>query len=883
MKTSALTVAFLACAGVLAAAPILTPLNTAATRGPNLVANPTFEELKDGRPLAWKNEADPDWAPDPQVARSGKTSLRLSKTATDKLYWISQTVTLNQTKATPLVLSAWSKAEQVQGTRGPEYSVWVDLQYVDGTPLYGQRASFAVDTHDWQCGEYSFAVSKPVKAATISLLFRRGLSGTVWFDDVSLQELQVGVGTIFDRTPAILPAVAAPPGPSAVTLASGDGLRLGFDSHGVPSEFTVNGKPLLGTSAGGLWVRDVAAAGPWLRPDFTVTSAPGGLTFSAAEQAAGLALTAQWSATATGVDAQVTVRDLTGKDRAITAYFVLPVADLPWQWHDDILHTLPTTGGEYTNSSGWPVSGLASAYPWCSITSPATGLSLSLPMDCPRLARLTYNAELKTLYLAVNLGIVPDTANFPSQADFRFSLYWHEPQWGFRAATAKYYQRHPQFFVRRLQQGGIWNAFGPIQKVKGWQDFGFAYDERSETPLQFDNDNRITSFSYIEPMTYWLPMAKTYPRTYDGAIQALNDNLNQGSASQKQWAQVTLASGVYNHEQKLDLSVQNQSWCDGAVFTLNPDPGLAESAACPTNKGHLGYSPAWADKNLMQQTGPRLDGIYLDSLPNWGEIRNWRREHWKTVTVPLTFDPDLKQPVLLQIFSTWQYADWIARDVHARGGVMHGNGGTCWPYFPALLDVTGQETGTLLSPEAMAAARTLLATKPYSPLLNTRFEKLPETFLTDYFHRSALWGIFPSFFNGDTFENGAWKIARFFDIPELCERVRPLYRQFIPVLRRMHDAGWEPVTQARTDATAVQIERYGPGLGQETLLAVFNGGTHAVVAKLTIDATALKLPPASRAALLLNPQDLTLTPVGANLELTLPLAPGRCEVLRLGL
>jgi hypothetical protein len=337
-------------------------------------------------------------------------------------------------------------------------------------------------------------------------------------------------------------------------------------------------------------------------------------------------------------------------------------------------------------------------------------------MDCPRIARLTDNADLRALYVAADLGIVPDTASFPAQADFRFSLCWHDPEWGFRAATAKYYQRHPQFFARRLKQGGIWNAFGPIQKVKGWQDFGFAYDEHSETPLQFDNDNHIASFAYIEPMTYWLPMAKGYPRTNEGALQALKDNLEKGDAAQKQWAQVTLS----------------------------------------------------------------------------------------------------------------------------------------------------------------------LAPKPYSPLLNTRFAELPDTFMADYFHRSAVWGIFPSFFNGDTFVDGKWITTRFFDIPELCERVRPLYKQFIPILRHLHEAGWEPITYARTDAPAVQIERYGPGPGREMLLAVFNGGKSAVEAKLTLAAAALKLAPSLKAALLVNPKPLAIATLGTDLVLTVAVEPGRCEVLRLG-
>jgi hypothetical protein len=289
------------------------------------------------------------------------------------------------------------------------------------------------------------------------------------------------------------------------------------------------------------------------------------------------------------------------------------------------------------------------------------------------------NGDLRALYIPCELGLVSDAINFASQADYRFSIFRHDPEWGFRAATAKYYDRHPRFFERRLKTGGIWMAFGDISKVRDFQDFGFAYDEHSATALQFSNDNGIASFSYIEPMTHWLPMAKTYPRTYEGAMQALADSEANGKPAEVGWARLTRRCGDFTHDGRYDLSLQNQAWCDGAVFTLNPDPNIPEDADCPVNKAHWGYSKAWADSNLMQKTGPRMDGIYLDSLPNWGDVRNWRREHWRTVATPLTFDPDTEEPVLLRIFSTWQFAKWVADDVHARGGVMHGNGGALWP------------------------------------------------------------------------------------------------------------------------------------------------------------------------------------------------------------
>ena len=450
-----LMVAGMLVASLAHAAVVLRPLTTDAKRGPNRVTNAGFEELASGKPVGWNNQLAEDWAVDEQVAHSGKVSLRMAKTAAGTLYWVSQTVELNQTRPQPLVVGAWSKAEGVQGSRGAEYSVWVDLTYTDGTPLWGQRATFEVGTHDWQHAEQAFVVSKPVKSVQVNLLFRNGLNGKVWFDDVSLQEIESAGGTLFDRSPALLPeGTAAQPGQAQTAIGTRDGLELQLDAQGRLAGLSAGGKNLLGQAPGGLWLRDVAADGPWLRPDCTIAKDATGTTLTGTEQEAGLTLETRWEPAADGIDVHATVKDLTGKDRAVTAYFVLPLADLPWVWHEDILRsTTPKGDGEYLNASGWPISGISSAYPFCCVTSGDVGLSLSVPMDSPRIFRLVYNSSLKALYVAVNLGLTPDTANFPSQADFRFSIYRHDPQWGFRAAAAKYYQRHPQFFTQRLKTG----------------------------------------------------------------------------------------------------------------------------------------------------------------------------------------------------------------------------------------------------------------------------------------------------------------------------------------------------------------------------------------------------------------------------------------------
>lgn len=63
-----------------------------------------------------------------------------------------QSLTFNTSADPPLrlVLSGWSRAESVSGAPDPDYSLYCDLEYVDGTHLYGQAVVFATGTHDWQ-------------------------------------------------------------------------------------------------------------------------------------------------------------------------------------------------------------------------------------------------------------------------------------------------------------------------------------------------------------------------------------------------------------------------------------------------------------------------------------------------------------------------------------------------------------------------------------------------------------------------------------------------------------------------------------------------------------------------------------------------------------
>jgi hypothetical protein len=118
-----------------------------------------------------------------------------------------QTLLLNQTVARPMVLRGWSRHEQPRAqaeqtmtigqteqaptaaaaSRTPDYSLYVDLHFVGGGALYGQSATFDRTAGGWQFAERVINVSKPIKDATVYLLYRRQ-TGTAWFDDIFLAE-----------------------------------------------------------------------------------------------------------------------------------------------------------------------------------------------------------------------------------------------------------------------------------------------------------------------------------------------------------------------------------------------------------------------------------------------------------------------------------------------------------------------------------------------------------------------------------------------------------------------------------------------------------------------------------------------------------------------
>jgi hypothetical protein len=257
---------------------------------------------------------------------------------------------------------------------------------------------------------------------------------------------------------------------------------------------------------------------------------------------------------------------------------------------------------------------------------------------------------------------------------------------------------------------------------------------------------------------------------------------------------------------------------------------------------------------------------------------NYRREHFRTASVPLVFDRE-GLPCQLMIFNTWTFERAIAAQMHARGKLLFANA-VLWQFaFPApLLDVLGTEVNWLRQGEyqpdsdaVMNFRRALCRQKPYCLLMNTDYAKLTPELIERFFQRCLFYGVWPGFFD----EEAASKDPYWASANKWYERDRPLFKKYIPLLRRITAAGWQPVTHAKCDNPKILVECFGPEPDGAVFLTLLNNTAAPQSGTVTADlkALALKQPASARELVSGN----AATPSGQGWRISL--RPQQAEVL----
>lgn len=523
-----------------------------------------------------------------------------------------------------------------------------------------------------------------------------------------------------------------------------------------------------------------------------------------------------------GNHVDVTLTDATGTDRAITLVYSIPVTGDGWKWLANPRRSEVAAGtSEYLVTHPQPAGmGRISRYPFAAISDGKRGIGIGIDMSRPAFFRTGFNAGTHELFVAYDIGLTPEKP----QARVSFCVFTFDPAWEFRSALATYYDLFPEHFRCRTPQQGLWMPFAKISKVPGWEDFGFKFKEGNDE-TKWDDEHGVITFRYTEPMTWWMRMSKEIPRTLDASLAEAARLADKGDRA----ALAFVTSGYRDDAGRPPARMLDTPWCNGAVWSMNAMPGIVGDVT--------DFNIKWNEKLRDELYGPNrkadLDGEYVDSCEGYvTDVLDFRRDHFAATDTPLTFSPDSHRPAIYRGLIAFEYVRGIERDIHTMNKLMMANGAPstlCW--LIPMLDVSGTETdwnhgGTWqpMADEELLYRRALCRGKPYCFLMNTDFTKLPHERVEKYMQRCLAYGMFPGFFSADA------STGQYFTRPELYERDRPLFKKYVPLCKLVAEAGWQPVTRARSNDPKIYVERFG-----ENILTVFNDSPEKRAARIILD------------------------------------------------
>jgi hypothetical protein len=163
--------------------------------------------------------------------------------------------------------------------------------------------------------------------------------------------------------------------------------------------------------------------------------------------------------------------------------------------------------------------------------------------------------------------------------------------------------------------------------------------------------------------------------------------------------------------------------------------------------------------------------------------------------------------------------------------------------------------------------RTLAYQKPalrldYLGLLGTETRLSTHEGIEEYFKRCTLFGVYPS-------------IGRRCD--EAYQKFGDVYKTYMPILRQLGAAGWQPVTYASSEDEKILIERFGPKEpGTSIFFTIYNARDQEKSTRIRMDAKTLHIGAVESASELVRGQALP-----AGMEFPLTIGPGDLRVIEL--
>ncbi|MDO4584408.1 MAG: hypothetical protein Q4D62_09930 [Planctomycetia bacterium] len=692
---------------------------------------------------------------------------------------VRYSLTLHQKTPAPIFMSAESRSDGVPHGGDSNYSLYIDAVYEDGTSQWGVVEPFSA-SGKWEKKSLVFFPEKPIRLISAYLLFRN-MPGQVEFRNPFLAQAALGK---------------------------------------VPSFFNFDGTPVMRTPSSTtsdtirFYLNDLAHPDQWLSMEKKEDSN----TF----HAAGISLEVTPQSDGSVTHQTLQIRNNLPKERCLTLVCVLPIStqaktafrqleppyDLTGGKLQEVSYTRRTLGGKQR----------LSRLPLLGVAEESGETFLGIHPDFPALFRLFYNPTTQELCLAYDLAFLPEKNSW----ELRF-CHFQQKTGGMRRAWNTYMKTFPDAFEVRLpidektgkKTQGVWMPFASISKVPQFEDFGFRFKEGDGEP-RWDQEHDILTFRYTEPMTWWMKLEELAE-----GEDCLAAGIRQVRKLQEKKHPQALAwetSVMHDAEGKPVGRYLDTPWCKGIVWSMNSIPGIPT----PSDFSHK-WNPAIQEKNISPDSP--MDGEYIDSSEGYVTAElDFRRENMLVAKAPLTFDWRTQKPAMLRGLVTWEYMRAIAKDVHAHGKSMMANATPIALFWlTPLMDVLGTETNwnpngqwSPMSPEELRYRRMLCGQKPYCFLMNTDFEHFSYECSEKFMKRTLAFGMFPGYFSHNASE------GHYFTRPELYERDRPLFKKYIPLCKKLAEAGWESETLVAASDTAICVERFGKTSDETFYITLFN-------------------------------------------------------------
>lgn len=532
---------------------------------------------------------------------------------------------------------------------------------------------------------------------------------------------------------------------------------------------------------------------------------------------------------------------------------------------------------DYKNDGAIGPNRKVSRYPYIAL-SPTTidkGITLAVPLDSPNIFRLSY--EYGTgLYIDFDLGFHSQQDGGP-HADFSFVIYPHQSKWGIRSAAKEFYKIFPGFFRKRVpakREGGwfIGSAMDAAS-IGNPSDFALAFDEAPGLTniWIWDKEKGIYSLGQGEPWYYydeWKEGGDEWIINNPGKDHPDDDESYIHLQNGKNSTNPKIKNGTLAALSSLVLKKDSSPYVDYSYWENSDHEPRFSMLAFPFFPYNINdWIIEYKYNDVLEQIkniDAQLSGFYLDSSHTIGKFENYNENHFSIPPMKLTMDyPVINEDPALNYqggkaviyrLGEIDFVKSFSNLLHKEGRILFGNGGGSYdegrtdyfyrPYYDAIgieahlgrckrtYQYNDQETIMGRFEMYQKPIAVLDKAISYSPPQAANYEMLclPDEYYEDNDPLKPLkksittmpqevvefrlqLGLF----------YGIWTGLLWLKDKDRIEEIRPLFKKYVPILRKLSVAGWEPVTFATSSSPSIWIERFGGEKTGRFYLTVRNG------------------------------------------------------------